>query len=169
MKHILTIAVALALPLSAEEAKPQQQQPQQPPAAATATADAPSPQDSPLVAAAKRAKLSRRKPTPVITNEMVKQSGGEARVTTTARQTPLPKVTEPLRPTPEMEHARAREKQKREAAAQEAAAKKAEHERQRRLAAAAAADEEGLYAADEGDPAQNEKTLQDASQQKPPG
>lgn len=71
MKRSLILIVLIALPALADE---------QPPV-----------QDSPLVAAAKRAKMA-KKTAVVITNKTLKQSGARAHVTTTKKQAPLPKM-----------------------------------------------------------------------------
>lgn len=127
-------------------------------------------EDSPLVAAAKRANRKGKKATNVITNETLKQSGANARITTTAHQRPFvaPKAYEPPVPTPEMVAAKKRQDQKRAAAAEEAAHRKAAAESEQAAARAAAAAEEGFYDDEEADPAQAEKAQQDATQQKPP-
>jgi hypothetical protein len=52
-------------------------------------------QDSPLVAAAKRAKRSAKKPGTVITNATLKQTGADAHITTTRKQAALPKIVSP--------------------------------------------------------------------------
>ena len=58
-----------------------------------AFADQPAPvQDSPLVAAAKRAKRPVKKPATVITNATLKKSGEGAHITTTKKQAALPKT-----------------------------------------------------------------------------
>jgi len=55
-------------------------------------ADEPAPvQDSPLVAAAKRSKATKKQAI-VITNETLKQSGTDAHITTTKKQAALPKM-----------------------------------------------------------------------------
>lgn len=164
MKRVLPIVVALvvsgAVPAWGAEEK-----------RATGTAAAPAAQtDSPLVAAAKRTKRKGKKASNVITNETLRQSGANARVTTTAVQRPfvVPKAYEPPAPTPEMVAAREREQQKRAAATAQAARTETEEARRVAAAAAAAAAEEGFYDDGEADPAQAEKAQQDANQQKPP-
>ena len=69
MKRSLILSVLMALPASAQEQAPVQ--------------------DSPLVAAAKRAKATQKRAI-VITNETLKQSGADAHVTTTRKQAALP-------------------------------------------------------------------------------
>ncbi|HEX7828775.1 MAG TPA: hypothetical protein VF787_03930 [Thermoanaerobaculia bacterium] len=107
---ILPLAVAAALPLFAQEtksdtkseAKPAErkavEQTKAPAAAATTTAVQPAPApvataDSPLVAAARRAAKNRtRAKGTVITNDTLATSGGNAHITTTANQAPVPKI-----------------------------------------------------------------------------
>lgn len=143
MKRILlcTFAAALALPLAAE--------------------------DSPLVAAAKRANRLGKKPVSkvVITNETLKTSGANAHVTTAQQQA---KITLPPQDPQQTEAAIAarRADQKRKAEAQAAAdAKQKESEKQANAAGQAAQNAEEEYP-DDVDPAQAEKQLQDAH--KPP-
>ncbi|HVE72064.1 MAG TPA: hypothetical protein VNI54_11910 [Thermoanaerobaculia bacterium] len=126
-------------------------------------------EDSPMVAAAKRANRKGKKPTNVITNETLAKSGGNAHVTTTAKQAPFvaPKPYVAPSPTPEMVALKARDAEKRRAAAEASAQAKASERHQARSEAAAAAAEEGLYDDVDVDPAQAEKTQQDTSQ-KPP-
>lgn len=71
MKRSLILIVLIALPALAGDQAPVQ--------------------DSPLVAAAKRSKAT-KKTAVVITNETLKQSGAGARVTTTKQQAALPKM-----------------------------------------------------------------------------
>jgi hypothetical protein len=71
MKRSLILIVLMALPALAGEETPVQ--------------------DSPLVAAAKRAKAT-KKTAVVITNETLKESGAGARITTTKQQAALPKT-----------------------------------------------------------------------------
>ena len=144
MKRALTIVLALGFGAAAfgDEAKPAaQQQPQQ---------------DSPMVAAAKRANRKGRKPTNVITNETLSKSGANAHVTTTATQKPFvpPKPYVAPRPTPEMIAQQARDAEKRRTAADIAAQAKAEEQRKQAAEAAAAASEEGVYDDEEVDPNQ---------------
>lgn len=160
----------LALPLAADEAKSETPPAPQPTTLSQQPAAA---QDSPLVAAAKRTGRLGKKPTNVITNETVKNSGSKAHITTTTDQRTLnmPPPAKPARPTPEMVH---NEKLERRRKADEAAAEKrqkAEEARQLRLARAAEMSEEEHP--DDVDPAQLEKELSDAAaasgnDQKPP-
>lgn len=68
---LILFAALIALPVIADEPKPVQ--------------------DSPLVAAAKRSKATKKQAI-VITNETLKQSGTDAHITTTKKQAALPKV-----------------------------------------------------------------------------
>ena len=118
--HKLMIAVLgalIAFPLVGDEAKkseakPKEQQEQQSSAAAAT-------QDSPLVAAAKRANRGKPKSKIVITDESLKTGGQNARITTAAEQRPI-NVPPAARPTPEMLHAEKQAKQREAAAAQKA-------------------------------------------------
>ena len=164
---------AVALPVMAEEKTQQTASSGEKTAAkaeATKAQTAAVPQaDSPLVAASKRANRLGKKPTNVITNETLKQSGAGAHVTTTTQQPRFqaPEYMPPPRPTPEMEAATRRAAQEKELAKKAAQQQKAaEAEQMRRVAAAAAADdayytEEAEYA----DPDSEEGTV---PQQKPP-
>jgi len=71
MKRSLILIVLIALPAFAQEQAPVQ--------------------DSPLVAAAKRSKMARKRAV-VITNETLKQSSADAHVTTTKKKAALPKM-----------------------------------------------------------------------------
>ncbi|HJQ39358.1 MAG TPA: hypothetical protein VKB93_19630 [Thermoanaerobaculia bacterium] len=169
MKRTLatTLTLALALPLLAEEAKKAEEKPKtQPPAAATAQAG-----DSPLVAASKRANRLGKKSTSkvMITNETLKASGGNAHVTTTAKQTSLDAVIkqDPPAPTPEM--VAAKQNAERQKLAAEEAAKKREEQQKRTQQVSTAAEEFEEEYPDDMDPAQAEKQMRDASApQKPP-
>jgi hypothetical protein len=166
MKHALTIAAAVMLPLLAIADEPASAAP---PAAATTTTAAPA-QDSPMVAAAKRAKRKGRKPANVITNETLSKSGAGAHVTTTAVQRPFasPKSYDPPAPTPEMIANRARESEKRRAAAEAAAQAKAAAEATQKAAAVAEGmDEDGLFEEGEAVPEQT-GTAPQTTTQKPP-
>ncbi len=149
MTSMLTLAL-LALPVLAEEPK---------------KTETPA-QDSPLVAASKRAnRLGKKKPANVITNETVKKSGATAHVTTTTNPAKLP-APPPAKPA-ETVHAAKVTEQPKPAATTPEDKKKTEEERQRRLAMAAEAVEEEHP--DDVDPAQAEKELRDAqAEQKPP-
>jgi len=165
MKRILTLLLALGVCAATSASETGQQQ-------ATGAAAAPQAtqtQDSPLVAAAKRANRKGRKATNVITNETLAKSGAGAHITTTATQRPFvaPKPYEAPAPTPEMVAMQVREAEKRRAAEQAEAQKKAEETQKRAAAAAAAASEEGVYDDEEVDPAQAEKTQGEANR-KPP-
>ena len=138
MTSMLTLAL-LALPVLAEEAK---------------KTETPA-QDSPLVAAAKRANRLGKKPTNVITNETVKKSGNTGHVTTTTN--PQGNLPAPL-PKEDTHAPKVTEAKKAEAPAD---AKKKAEERQAKLAAAAEVDEEEYP--DDVDPAQAEKALRDVA------
>lgn len=162
MKRALTIlAAVLALPLMAGE------QPAAP-AAGSGVATATAQQDSPLVAAARRANRRGKKPTNLITNETLRQAGAGAHVTSTTAQINVHVSNDPLRPTPEMAAAKAAEIQRKQLEAEAARKKQAEEARLKARGAAAAAAEEDFYADGDTDPAQAEKAQQDANQQKPP-
>jgi hypothetical protein len=150
MKHILTVVLALTLG-----------------GAAFAADEKPATQDSPMVAAAKRANRKGKKPANVITNETLNKTGAGAHVTTAASQRPIVLPKDPPAPTPEMVANQKRDEEKRRLAAQAVEQKKAAEERERALAAAAAAVEEGTYENPEHDPAEAEKTQEDANR-KPP-
>jgi len=163
MKRTLatTLTLALALPLLAEEAKKAEETPKPQPAAQA---------DSPLVAAAKRAnRLGKKSTSKVITNQTVKESGANAHVTTTSKQTSLDAVIkqDPPAPTPEMVAAKKiAERQKLEA---EEAAKKREADQKRTQKVKGAAEQFEEEYPDDVDPAQAEKAMRDASApQKPP-
>lgn len=188
---ILALAAVMTFPLVADEQKKTETAappevaavppdtvaaPAEAPAAATAQPvqqpadEVVSPNDSPLVAASKRAKRRNRKPSSeVITNETLKTSKGH--ITTSKSQysvnVPVPRLT------PEEQ----RLQEKKELAAHEAklrtigeAEKKKEGEaKQRKLAAAAHATEEGMHENLEDDPAMLEAAAEEAGkQQKPP-
>jgi hypothetical protein len=143
MKRALTVLLALTLGL-----------------AATA-------EDSPMVAAAKRANRKGKKPANVITNETLSKSGGSAHVTTTATQKPFvaPKPYVPPPPTPDMVAQQQREAAKKRASAQAAAQAKAEEAKSQSTEATVSAGEEALFENDEeADPAQQTGTVD----QKPP-
>ncbi|HUP59247.1 MAG TPA: hypothetical protein VNA69_02380 [Thermoanaerobaculia bacterium] len=160
---MLTLMLAAALTLFADEAKKSEE-----PAAAAAPAATTTAEQSPLVAAAKRANRLGKKPvSKVITNDTLKTSGGNAHVTTSDKVVPIPKApTEPLRPTPEMIADREKAARRKIEEAVAAEKKKAEEKRTSRLAAYAEAAEEEYP--DDVDPAEAEKALQDAQQEKPP-
>ena len=122
-----------------------------------------------MVAAAKRANRKGRKPANVITNETLARSGAGAHITTTTTQRPFvaPKAYEAPAPTPEMVAQQAREAEKRRAAAKTAKQKRTAEAQENAAAAAAAAAEEGLYDDVDVDPAQAEKTQEDASRRPP--
>jgi hypothetical protein len=124
-------------------------------------------EDSPMVAAAKRANRLGKKPVSkiVITNETVKSAGANAHVTTTQDQKAivLP-PQEQVKPTAEEVAAKAAA-EKRKAEAQASAAKQQAAEKKIAATRDAAQNVEEEYP-DDLDPAQAEKQLQDA--QKPP-
>jgi hypothetical protein len=146
MTRALTIMLVLALPVLAEEKKASTATTE---TAATTTAAAanaqPAQPDSPLVAAAKRAKRLGKKPSNVITNETLKTSGGNAHVTTTTQQATIqmPKPLEPPRDTPEMIAAKEQAAQRAKAAQQAAVERKAKEEQAKKTEAEAAARDEG--------------------------
>jgi hypothetical protein len=174
MKYALWIVVAaVALPVMAEEKSKQTASTE---AKTTATAEttkaqaADAPQaDSPLVAASKRANRLGKKPTNVITNETLKQSGAGAHVTTTSQQPRFqaPEYVPPPRPTPEMEAAARRAVEDKARAKKAAEQQKAAEAEQARRAGAAAAADDGYYTeeAEYADPTSEEGTV---PQQKPP-
>jgi hypothetical protein len=193
MKRLVTLALAavLTFPLVADEPKKTEaaapaEVTAVPADAAAAPAEAPgaeataqpvkqpaddvvSPNDSPLVAASKRAKRRNRKPSSeVITNETLKTSKGH--VTTTKSQHPVNV------PAPKLTPEEQRLQEKKELAAHEAklrtigeAEKKKEEEaKQRKRAAAAHAAEEGMHDNLEDDPAMLEAAAEEAAQQQKP-
>lgn len=172
MKRALTIAAALMVPLLTLAGEPTST-PASPDTTATA---APAQQDSPMVAAAKRAKRKGKKPTNVITNETLSKSGtSDAHVSTTATQRPItmPKPAAPVAPTREMVAIRERDAAKRRVETEAAQQAKAAREAQIRAAAAAAIgqaiDEEGLFAESEGmAAAAREGATQTTDPNKPP-
>lgn len=168
MTRALTVLVILATALGAAAGE-------QKPAASDKTAakvEAPAPAegDSPLVAAARRANRLGKKPTNLITNETLKQVGGNAHVTTTTntKAIQMPKPALPPHPTPEMEVAVARQREQRLADEAAAAARKLAAEREKEQARTAAAAEEGYYEELDHDPARAEQAQQEANQPKPP-
>jgi hypothetical protein len=123
-------------------------------------------EDSPMVAAAKRANRKGKKPANVITNETLSKSGATAHVTTTAAQKPFvaPKPYVPPPPTSDMIAQQQREAAKKRAAAEAAAKVRAEEAKSTSTEAAASEAEEGLFENDEEtDPAQT-----GTANQKPP-
>jgi hypothetical protein len=149
MKRIATIILTLAL------------------AAPALLAEEPAAQDSPLVAAAKRANRKGKKPTNVITNETLKKSGGSAHVTSAEKQAPLkmPAPDPVLRPTPEMIHHAKIDAERKKEEETAAAKKKAEEQRKAKIASAAERAEEEYP--DDDDPADAERALGDAHGQSP--
>lgn len=154
MKHALAIVLALGLTGAASAADTEQK---------------PVQQDSPMVAAAKRANRKGRKPANVITNATLAKSGSGAHITTTTAQQPFvaPKPYVPPVPTPEMAGQQARDAAKRRDAEEAAKQKKAAEAQKHAAAAAAAASEEGLYDDAEVDPALAGQTEEPADR-KPP-
>jgi hypothetical protein len=158
------LALVVALPLFADE--PQKTDTTTPAQTTTVEQAAPAPVvDSPMVAAAKRTKRG-KKPGIVITNETLKQAGGNAHVTTTTNpQAPLAHLTaEPLRPTPEMIAKKNEEGRKQAEAAKAARAKKVEDEKKQRELATKYADEQDSYDDEEVDP----RLLNRPEEEKPP-
>ncbi len=102
--------------------------------------------DSPLVAAAKRARRGKTSKI-VITNETLAQSSGKAHITTTDKQAPVPATVSTSKEPAESQWEQEQRQQK---VAAEAAAKKTEE--QEKLAKKAAAAEEG-YDGGQGDDA----------------
>ncbi len=174
---ILSMVIAVALPLVADEQKKTAEKSTsataETKAAQTMTAQNAEPlvpaqpvtaQDSPFVAAAKRANRLGKKPTNVITNETLAQYGRNARITTA--NTPaanLPPLPPAASPTPEMKAAAKAAEQRKKAEERAAKARKAAEERQQTLATKAAGAEEGLYDLEEEDPAMNEQEASDAA------
>jgi hypothetical protein len=119
-------------------------------------------EDSPMVAAAKRANRKGKKPANVITNETLSKSGGSAHVTTTATQKPFvaPKPYVAPRPTPDMVAQQERDAAKRRASTEAAAQVKAEEAKKNTTEAAASTAEEGLFDDDEVEAAQTATTTQ---------
>jgi hypothetical protein len=145
----LSLALAIALPLVAEEPKktaektaqtaPAQSAPEQIVPAEPVTA-----QDSPMVAAAKRANSRRRKGAIVITNDSVKNAKGGHITTTTNQRTvdvPAPQLTESELAAKKAADKAAEEKKVREIGAEKD--KKAAEARERKAAAKANAVDEG--------------------------
>jgi hypothetical protein len=142
MKTVLTLTTValLALPLMAAE--PQKTTGDKTAAAPAATAD------SPLVAAAKRSKAARKKPTgQVITDATLSKVGGKAHVTTSATDRPIV-VLPPAPPSAEVvaNQARIAERAKQQKAAEEAAkrARVEELKKQRQESAAEESDSDYL-------------------------
>jgi len=169
MQRLTIVALALAaLPLFADDAKKAEAKPAAQPAAAQATAQ----EESPLVAAARRANRGAKKAKHVITNEtLVKANSGTARVTTTEKQRPIDLSPLPaqVQPTPEMAAAqKAKEERAKVVIAEdERKAKTAAYE-QRRAAAAERA-EEGMYEElEDPDYGEGERDLQQTQTEKPP-
>lgn len=157
---ILPLAFAATLPLVAQETKSDanaQPKPEEKTAVAQTTAAVPKPaaaEDSPLVAAAKRARRGKTTNKVVITNETLAQSNGTAHITTTEKQPPLPPVG-PGTYTSEAQliENRAKEEKARQAsAAAEAEKRQKAAEAQEKHAKRAAAAEDG-YDGGQGDDA----------------
>ena len=168
MKRALTItlAMAVALPLFAEEPKKSDKKTT---TASTAqiqeqTSKPVTQQDSPLVAAAKRANRLGKKKTNVITNETLSQYGKNARITTGSENpAALPALGPAPAPTPEMQMDAKRAAERKKAQEADAKAKKLAEEREKKLAYAASQAEEGLYDSDEDDPAAAERAHDEAA------
>lgn len=125
-------------------------------------------QDSPLVAAAKRANRRGRKPASkvVITDETLKSSGANAHVTTTEK---LGSVALPPPSPPPLDVVLANEAAERRRLEAAALAKKQKAEEQRKSAMRSAAEAtEELYGEDV-DPALAETAARDAHKETPPG
>jgi hypothetical protein len=168
----LTLAL-LALPLAAEEAKKTDTRKAKPKETTAASAPAqPAQEDSPLVAAAKRANRLGKKPASkiLITNETLKTSGTNAHVTTAEEYHTITLPPE-SGPTPEMIAAK-QAAEKRQAEQEAVDAKKKEEEmRQARLRRAAQGYEEAYP--DDLDPAESEREMnaahgEPAKSEKPP-
>ncbi|HUR82566.1 MAG TPA: hypothetical protein VM733_17515 [Thermoanaerobaculia bacterium] len=119
-------------------------------------------EDSPMVAAAKRANRKGKKPANVITNETLSKAGSGAHITTAATQKPFvaPKPYVPPRPTPDMIAQQQRDAAKRKAETEAAARVKAEASRNESREAAASASEEALFDDDEAEAAQTGTAVQ---------
>jgi hypothetical protein len=109
-----------------------------------------------------------RKPTNLITNETLRESGSNAHVTTTTTPRTIKVSNDPARPTPEMAAAKAAEIQRKQLEVENTQKKKVQEARVHAQRTTAEAAEEGLYGEADHDPAQAEKAQQDANQQKPP-
>lgn len=157
---IVMLALAASLPLIADE--PQKTETATP--AQTTTAASAPVADSPLVAAAKRAKRG-KKSTIVITEATLKQSGSGGHVTTTTNaMAPLVVPKEPLRPTPEMIARKNEEGRLQAEAAKAARAKKVEDAKKERVEATKYSDEQDGFDDEQVDP-----TLRDRPEEsKPP-
>jgi hypothetical protein len=163
MKHALTMLLAVAaLPLLAEEPAKKTAATQ----TSTAAAEAPAQQDSPLVAAAKRANRLGKKPANVITNQNLVKASSATRVTTTTNQGSI-NMPPPPQPTPEMIHAqkRAEERRQKEAEAKRNAERERREKEKRERAYTNA--EEGTFDEMDSDSAASEKDAAQ-TQKKPP-
>ena len=164
MKRLTMLAVSFAvLPLFAQE---EAQKP---------AATAPQPvvqEESPLVAAARRANRLGKKPrSPVITNDtLVKANAGTSRITTTDTQPPIKlNLSVKPQPTPEMVAAEKAKWERDKAALTEKAKQAEEAKNRRRLSIAAERAEEGMYGElEDPDAGDGERDLQEAQSAKPP-
>ena len=168
MKHvILPVILAVTLPAWAAEQKANPPA-QQPPAAQ---------EDSPLVAAAKRAGRLNKKPGFVITNDTLAQMNGGRTLTTTSRQPDIvmPAPLPPIEPTPEMKAAAQAAKEREARAKMDEQKKKVQQERMSKAQQRASQYEDESYLDD--DPAAAEHALETmtkqpaqttTNQQKPP-
>lgn len=169
MQRLTIVAVAFAaLPLFAEDAKKSEPKP----AAQPAAAQAPAQEESPLVAAARRANRGAKKSKHVITNEnLVKANSGTARITTTEKLRPIDLSPLPaeVQPTPEMVAAqKAKEERAKVVIAEDERKAKAAAQEQRKAAAAERA-EEGMYDEyEDPDYGEGERDLQQTQSEKPP-
>ncbi|HWW62596.1 MAG TPA: hypothetical protein VN181_14580 [Thermoanaerobaculia bacterium] len=177
MRHLsaLTAVALLALPLAADDAKAKAETKPAPKAEAKATTGTAQPaaaaNDSPMVAAAKRANRLGKNPKFIITSENLVTSGGH--FTTTEQQRDISSVTPPLPTAADLEKKRSDEarakfmKEKAETDRQHAEQAKQDRLRRANEAAEAAAD-----AYDTEDPAQAEQMAEEAAkklqEQKPP-
>jgi hypothetical protein len=166
---ILALTLAATLPLLADEPAAQTKKPvaektvadkpagEKTTSAAEAAPAASQTADSPMVAASKRAKRGTHK-SPVITNETLAKKRGDAHVTTTATQEPIPL---PATPAKSLDTMRAEKEAKAAVEAKllaEAREKAAAAEKERlRLAAAAEAGYEGGHGDDAGEVLESEE------------
>lgn len=147
MKHVIfPVILAVTVPVFAADQTP-----------AATTQQPATQQDSPLVAAAKRANRLGKKPSLVITNDnLVHMNDGRGFTTTSASQ-PVTAPKGDIKPTPEMQAAAANEK-----AAQAAAAAALDKKRAQDARNAHAAQREAEYEGEgylDADPAQHEHSM----------
>jgi hypothetical protein len=167
MKTVLTLSVALlALPLLAAEPQKKAAEPAPVPAVAPAPAATP---DSPLVAAAKRARAGRKKSgSIVITDATLKKSTSNVHMTTTETMRPIVLPPPDTRPSAEMEARRIADETRKATAAKDTQKKKEADARrtEQELTAARAEDDYLAETEVELDPAQPEGPT--PPEQKPP-